>query len=220
MAVNELYLLTLFGDIMGQQTVNTFTYYQVSAETSAETSAHVLAEAFIDAFVQAGIGFCSGGISQEQSYTAVRVVNLFEDVSDFAEIALPTTAKGASTDAAMPPFVAYSFRTPWLGSGVRRGFKRFGGVRETVVTNGVIEPAAIADLQSEIGDALAQPLSVGNGDYQHVVVRRVKTLDPETGKYSYDYPTNVGELYQVEPSVWVIQPNISTQNSRKFGRGI
>jgi len=217
-ASNDLYLVTLFGQIFGQQTVNTFTYTQLTEETSPDVSAEVLANAFYGAFLGASGVLNGTAFSTAQSYNAIRVLNLFDDVSDFFEMAISPVETGATAGATMPPYVTYAFRTPWLGLGVRRGQKRFSGVLETEVNNGVLQPAVLATLE-DVQGALGQQLIGSSGTYNPVIVRRVKTLDPDTGKYVYSLPSNPTQLFQVGAPSWSAVQYSSTQNSRKYGRG-
>lgn len=219
MAANDLYLLTLFGELFGQQTVNTFTYYQVTDETAPVTAAQVLADQWATDFITPTNVLRGPAISIAMSYKSIRVVNLFNDASDFYEKLLPANTNGTGTGGAMPPFVSYAFRTAWLGSGVRRGQKRFAGVLEDEVNNGVLTSNVINELE-DLRAMLGDPIVASGGNWQPVIVRRVKTLDPETGRYIYSYPTNPSQLFQVEANSWQIVNNATTQNSRKYGRGI
>jgi len=218
MASGDLYLVTLFGTIFGNQTVNTFTYLQTGEEEEPESSAEVLAGAFQTAFLPVGGVLRGQAIGASQTWDAIRVTNQFEDSSDFIEVGFPTPFTGGGSGAVMPPYVTYAFRTPWLGRSVRRGQKRFSGVLEVEVNNGILQ-SNVLTLLAPIGSALGAQLVNGSAVYSPVIVRRVKTLDPDTGRYVYSLPTNPSQYFGVRADGWAAQLYSSTQNSRKYGRG-
>jgi len=218
MASGDLYLVTLFGAIFGNQTVNTFTYLQTGEESSPGVSAAILGALFKSAFLPADAILRGEGIAVSQQWKGIRVVNQYEDSSDFFEEEFPTPFTGDGIGAVMPPYVTYAFRTPWLGPAVRRGQKRFSGVLELEVNNGILQ-ANVTTLLNPVAQALGMQLEGDNEVYTPVIVRRVKTLDPETGRYVYSLPSNPTQYYGVAATSWSVQAYSSTQNSRKYGRG-
>lgn len=216
--IGDLYLVTLFSTFRSQQLVNTFTYVQREAEPVGKTNAEALADGFELEFLAVdGNALRNAWISDQVDYQSLRVQNLFSPV-DYYELSFASGTDGGATGDALPNYVSYSYRTQWLGGVVRRGFKRFAGVPETVNENGVIAAAAVTTLQALEG-SLESDIEESGSIYRPCIVKRIPYVT-SGGSDAYRLPENAGEAVFVEGLTWQLQLNLTTQNSRKIGRGI
>jgi hypothetical protein len=113
---------------------------------------------------------------------------------------------GTVSSEALPPFVAWAFRLNRASRSVRNGQKRIGGVPESLQVNGEATSGALSLLNLG-ATALGNDITAisPNGTWRPRIAHRLGTV-PET--YT-PYPM-VGASYRA----------ISSQNTRKFGRGI
>lgn len=217
MADGDLYLVTCQGVFRSQQIVNTYTYVQRLNETPLMPNAFSLAAAFELAFMgSAGIGLRNAWISNQTSWNSIRVQNLFSPV-DYSEILLEAGTAGTATGEALPNYAAYSFRTGWLGGVVRRGFKRIAGVPITANNNGTVASAAVVTMEA-LGVIMSTTLNADDKDFVPCVVKRIPYVTSE-GNDAYRLPENAGEAVFVENVTFQLQTTLTTQNSRKIGRG-
>lgn len=218
MALGSVYLITMFSTLRSQQCVNTFTYEQTAAGTPDMNYAVNLAQAFETSVLAVDSPLRQAQFSVNNLITGLRVQNLF-DPTDYTEVLYSPVLAGTGGGDYFSPFISVSFRTQWLGGVVRRGFKRFQGVLETVSTNGTLTPAAITQLEP-LGDKLSEVVAHLGAEFSPCVVKRIKETDPITGKVTYRLPENPTESVSVTGLVYVLQPELTTQNSRKIGRGV
>ena len=126
---------------------------------------------------------------------------------DFFATPLIAGNVGTSGGQAMPPFVAWAFRLLRTRTDVHHGAKRIAGITENQQVDGVVEPAfqtTVDDFASFYGSILP---NVNGNLYAPVIMRRV--LDENKHLIGYDdFPAGLGQYVR-----------ISTQNTRKFGRG-
>lgn len=216
--IGQLYLVTLFSTFRSQQIVNTFTYVQRLSEPVSETPAEALANGFELEFLSVdGNALRNAWISDQVDYQSLRVQNLFAP-ADYFELSFASGTDGGATGDALPNYVSYSYRTQWLGGVVRRGFKRFAGVPETVNENGVIAAAALGTLQA-LETSLESDIEQDGAIFRPCIVKRIPYVT-SGGADAYRLPENAGEAVFVEDLTWQLQTTLSTQNSRKIGRGI
>lgn len=113
---------------------------------------------------------------------------------------------GLRTGQQMPPFVAWAFRLNRGARGERNGYKRFGLISETDVEEGSAALGVIDEL-----DSMASILSAEIGQpvpfWSPLIQRRFEN------KVELDPPT----YWTFNDASYV---NVSTQNSRKIGRGM
>lgn len=149
----------------------------------------------------------------------LRVRNLFNDVETYEE---PLTGVGAVASGVneMPAFMAYTIRLDHDNGTLRPGFKRFVGVSEASLDDGLVNGGRILALTT-LGDMLVNPPAVVNPNWLHVIVGRVcEEPNPVPGAQpsclKYRLPEsgaelNDGIIVTHEPYA---QP--TTQNSRKW----
>lgn len=219
MAVSDIYQITLNGTFLGQDINNVFFYEQVDPADPEAGIAEGLALEWRDT-VFLGSGFLVGGnISTGMVYNRIRVINLFND-ADFYELNFPSGTAGTNAGEVLPPYAAYSFRSRWLGTGVRRAMKRFAGMPEGAQIDGFIVPA-ILEAAETLELALEAILTVNDASLVPVQVKRIRipVIGTEPQQYVYRLPETVGEAETVYADGWKLNPVVGTQNSRKIGRG-
>lgn len=217
MAIGDVFQLTMFSNISSQQCVNVFFYRQMFEDGGSDANSEQLADAFYARFFAPSKFLVSGFISTDLHYTALRVENIF-NVNDFYELSVDHTGGGAGSY--MPVFNAYYFRTMWMGSGLRRGMKRFAGVVEEAIQDGRVDASPLPDAFLEMASDLGSPLLVtAEETFMPLVVKRIKETDVK-GNVIYRLPENYNEsLASRAAEQWEFVNSITTQNSRKIGRG-
>lgn len=193
MAVGDIYRVKLRSSFFAQQILNVF-YYQVS---SGSNIAEDLALAFSDV-----AGDISGCQASALSYNDITVENL-DNLADFN--LTPFTSAGAISGEYLSPFVAWGFRYNRATRAVRNGSKRITGVPESLVQNGAATNAAL-DILEPIAVSMGNDLTGASGAvYRPVIFHK----DPEA-------PAG-GVGFVVQDVVYV---RLTTQNTRKIGRGV
>lgn len=110
-------------------------------------------------------------------------IDIEEHVSGTAVATLALTAGNSGTAGgdALPAFNALSFRSVRTSSQVPRAQKRFGGLSELTVTNGVLNPAAQPDVDALVAilNEAFNPLNGGVTDVLPLAITRVdNTVTP------------------------------------------
>lgn len=149
----------------------------------------------------------------------LRCRNLFNDVETYEE---PLTGVGAIASGVteMPAFMAYTIRLDHDNGTLRPGFKRFVGVTEAGLDDGLVNAARVLALGG-IGDLLKNPPTVLNPNWLHVIVGRVcETPNPTPGAQpsclKYRLPEQASELNDGIVVSFEAYAQPTTQNSRKW----
>ena len=140
------------------------------------------------------------------THVAIQSINV-DDVTDYGLDVPVTNNVGNNSGQGMPPFVCWAFRYNRATRAVRNGQKRIPGVPESGVEDGVASSGSL-DALAGVATAMAGTLvSDALCHYEPRIMRRV--FDPGTGITTYtDFPIS-----------GVIYTRVSSQNTRKFGRG-
>lgn len=125
-----------------------------------------------------------------------------------AEFVPDPPIEGDKSGEAMPPFVSLSFRMNRGNRLTRNGYKRIAGLAEGDVTEGlfILGAGANAASVSAIETFLTQPFGDGDFIFDSVIVGRDEDGAPDLGRINFPTSTQV-------------QVAVTTQNTRKFGRG-
>lgn len=119
---------------------------------------------------------------------------------------------GDHAGAVLPPFVAAGFRLNRATQTTRHGYKRFAGINEEDVANGLIVSGA-QSLFDDVATALGESVIVsGTVDLDFEIRPIIVGRTLVDGTYVIDL-TRTNEI----ASVTVLNP--TTQNTRKIGRG-
>lgn len=146
-------------------------------------------------------------------FQSVRILELNNPTGDYAEYSVPTGEKvGTRTvtgsPEGMPPFTAVGVRLS-VGSRVTRpGQKRFPGLTELDQAAGVVQSAMVTAVNAHMA-VMTEQMILG-APAATIVLNPVVTRRDATGFVLASQPI----------TGWVTNPNVTSQNSRKFGVGI
>lgn len=225
MILGDVYQFTMYGLIFGQAAYNVFQFQlsQQSEGASAPWSewAPVAASAIVTNV------YDSSDLMQITStnYAAAqcRLENLFDPGQIYtgnADGQLPLA--GSDPADAAGPNICWGVGSLSLRRGIHAGSKRFAGVTEFYQTDGLPIPSATGRLQN-VCDALNNPITFVIGGagptwgLTSVIVKRVKYDGTK-----YRLPTSQAEMgsnFYIANN-WTPAAYVTTQNTRKYGRGI
>lgn len=216
MPLNDLYEVTIKYTHLSQQIRNVFHYHQaleflpVGVPHSA-----VLADRFkvqvADKIAQA--------MSSDVTMTGIDARNLFDE-EDFYSLPVSIVGDGGAAAESLPAFCAVAFELQTT-SGRVKGAKRIAGITEGSVSDGVLTlPANITKWQA-VADAIEEPIRTGNlfedDTFFPVVIQRVRSGTP--GAYNYRLPTIPAEAQFKNVIMVLLRTAITSQISRKVGKG-
>lgn len=194
----EVWQVRWVQNYLDQQVLNIFHY---GVGTGVLQNAQDLADAF-----DAGV---------RQSLASIQVVNLIsvrvevQGERTATDLGLSLSgANGSVSSEGMPPYVAWAFRYNRTATTYRNGYKRIGGVPESMQNNGQPTGGALTALNAAAA----------------VLNDSVVSLDEERTYIPLLRQTVVGKA-PITPVFWTVPDgtvewaSISTQNTRKFGHG-
>lgn len=194
MAIGDRYSLYHKYTLLGQECMNHFVYEQIDGPGGAGD----LAIAYgLDIFPE---------FKDVQSVSAVttefQVIN-HDDDSDFSTLSCTVGCAGTVAGDPLPPFVSWAFRKNRGTRASRNGQLRIAGVTEAHTLDGAATAAALT-LLNNLATALSANISNG-----------------EQGTWTLRIPRfgALGALVAVFPISSVGYVRLSTQNTRKPGRG-
>lgn len=209
MAANDFYEVKLFGSLGGQQTLNIFWYLQ----TSGSDGADLLAASFFTNLLPLIRDCASSAWTTARTY-----VSNWSVPTDFID---DTYAPLAGTRPSIydTPQSAIAFYQPRKRTDMRQGRKRFSGVAGADVNNGQLAAAALLTNLALLAEGLSDPLTTSDpaNAWQQIIVRRVNigtALNPK-----YVVPTDITSEDYYTADAWNFKTAVTTQNTRKFGRG-
>lgn len=197
MSVGDIYELTAKGTLDGQLCENVF-HYSVSVDPADASSS----DQIIGLLETNVLDLTAVLVSDQFTWTSVAAKNIMS-VSDFDE--LPYVNPGLVSGDYMPTFVAFGFILKRALRLCNNGRKAFAGVPESSVVDGVVTDTGILGDLGLLAAGLGATVSGGGVTYEPVIYRK-PSPDHVNG---LSFATN-GALYK----------RVTTQNSRKIGRGI
>lgn len=211
LVIGDIVRVTANQSYLGQLTQNVFFFIMTALPTpiDGQTDYQTLLQEF-----NAGWGITTRLYqSNSCTHTYYRIDNLTNGV-DFAE--LPLNVAGSLTGPGAPSFMAINFILRRATGETRNGSKRMGGLTEdqfdanSVTLSGPIRSAledafGLSLLDSTTDDVTAIQIIVGRESY----------IDPEDGKKKYRL-----DLDRYTLVAGATLTAISTQRSRKLGRGV
>lgn len=205
---NDILQLTLEGQYSspGNQVRNVFQY---EVHVAAPFSLLLYGQELIDEWFADFTPFMQDITSNQVGYLSMSVVNLTDPLQIY-EAPFTDPAAGGVTGDCLPPFAAWAFQLRRTTAATRNGAKRFAGVPESLQLNGEPTAGAAVSLQA-MATWLGNPstLTLDNGVEISVEIQPVICRKDETGAL-------IASQY-----VSSAQPRgVSSQNTRKFGRGI
>lgn len=183
----------------GQTVQNVFWYRVVAATGLAYDYLEVVRDWMLNEVLPPIWNLQSDGLV----YVTMNIQNVTNGI-DFLDHVFSPTEQPANTGDYMPPFVTYTFRLLRETLATRHGYKRFAGVREVNVANGVsvLNPVDYEPVEDALG-ADIQPAPSLIPLLEPVIVRR----------------STAGTIVAVNSVSAGQYRGIGTQNTRKIGRG-
>lgn len=212
MGVNDLYQLTDFQVIGGQQIENVYFYRQTAVDASFP-SAKALVELWNSQVRIAVTNIQYTGLVHNR----YQAINLFDETELWDVL---DSDAGAIAGDVQPFFVAWGFGAPRTNREIRKSTRRIGGVMEVHVTNGVATAPAITllnNMSAAFNAVLNNGVVGGSNNFVPVAVRRILHT-PSTGKPYYRLPTSLAEATYRTITNWAYE-KVTTQSSRKPGHG-
>lgn len=184
---------------LGQTVINAY-FYRAVAGTSI--SAVDLISHFVFYMLPALVAIQNDSLVHQ--LIACRNLDVPTDFSVFAPL---SGNVGLVVGDGAPPFVAWAFRLNRTRTDVHHGAKRIAGVSEPWVTDGVADASILASLNAFSGLYQANLVGVDGSNYEPRIMRRL--LDSSGHLIGY-------EDFEAGSASYV---RVSSQNTRKFGRG-
>lgn len=209
LAVGSLIEMTVVGKFNAQVYMNVFQYEAIVYPTGV-TAAQV-AEAYwahIKATARPLVAE-----TQASGFLAIKCRELDSATGDYGEFGVPA-AEQAGTMAVsgsdtVPPFVAAGVRLAVKSRLTRPGQKRFGGMTDAMIADGLLQPAYLTLLNAHM-NVLTADMLLG-------APAATTTLRPVV--VSKDRATGLPTAFQ-RVTGYVVNTFASSQVSRKVGRGI
>lgn len=207
-AVGDLYQIVDAQRIDSQVALNVF-FYRRTAAVLVGSPAQQVADAFDASVLPAILAIQDQGVVHEE----IRVTNLYDPTDVY--IKLISEAGDLSTTGPASPFDAIGFRLVQDNGAIRNGSKRFAGVEDGMSSAGVITDATTISALIALGVALISGVDIGivANAILPVIVKRI--LDGTT----YRLPTNSGEGVYGNITDALYNVDVTSQVSRKIGRG-
>lgn len=204
MALEDTYEIRTTGTVLGVP----FTIIWHALRTSGTYAAADVVGAWHDTLFTTMLANMSNDVTMIQNE-----IKSLGNALDFYSYGLGPTNGGDAGDT-MPPFVAYDIKFPRLRTDMHHGRKRLPGVPEGSAVNGVLSSTPLSNMQAFadliVGD-WEKVSAPGTAVANFIIIKRV--LDGAV----YRLPETNGELVYYTPQTAVVNPNLSSQVSRKYG---
>ena len=221
MALGDVYQVVVNQSLQSQKVVNVF-YYQQSApfvNNSGQTNAGVLGVSFRQNVIPDWRSFA---ITQ-LTFETIEVENLFDDADTWIDVLAlngQRAAPSGSTPEVMPSFVGLGITLDGNGKQVRDGKKRLAGIWEGDSVAGFAGTGLVAACQPLLV-RFAQGRDYGSPTlaegFRPVIVSRVAEVI--NGQRKYRLPRTQAELVFKTVTEAALSLILTTQNTRKLGRG-
>jgi hypothetical protein len=220
MGVGDVYELVDVQDLYGQEVLNTYTYQQTAAVIPVSPTpnvAAVFASQWSDQILPTIAAMQVGDLVHNE----IRVRNLFNDDDAYSLlISLPGSRSPASADTG-PSFEAVGFAEEPSSGAVKQGAKRIAGIYGGISLDGVITNTTDLPLIDAVADILKLNVTAGTliplDSWSPIIVKRVRS--GTSPNYEYRLPENSGELVFGFIIEVIFNLLVTTQVSRKVGRG-
>jgi len=208
LVVGDIYRVTWFQRLLGQNVLNVQFYEMSEAEVDATEVT----------MAEAAFGKWQTNILPLQSLQLTLNQVKVENVSDGLGIGFwtPSPVLGTISGDVMPPFVTWSFQQTRGSRVTRHGHKYVGGIPEASVINGstTLSPAQLAFFENVFVDPLEVDDSVVPLIAFSAIPRIVGRKESLTTPGSYEL-----DLTKINPITGLVFRGVSTENLRKLGRG-
>lgn len=218
MGVGDIYQITAKQRYLGETAINVYFYEQRApfVPIGGNEADFVLAEWQLQ--ILPNILPCQ---SVKVVYEKISVKNLYDNTQQAIELVSHTgTNPDLSTDE-MASFAALGFSLQTQSGAVRSGAKRLAGQIEGGITDGVLTGSGILTAAADASDAMKDTIKTGLlfdfPTFFPVIVKRVKDGVPPD--VVYRLPENAAEGVFADVASVLFDVLVTTQNTRKIGRG-
>jgi len=212
MALSDIFEVKVFGLMLSQPTLNVFHVVRAGGVIDAGN----IYQGWYNTVLPAWYPL----VSEDYWFQRVLVRNLGEP-TDFYDVTYEgdVVAGGKTGLDNLPPHDAVTVRFNRADLSMRHGYKRFAGLVETDVINGVVETTVLNAWQ-DFADVMV-------GDWENatpetmcnlIVLQRIKDVAESSGKTIYRLPETDEELAFYQPYSALAYHQVSTQVSRKYNR--
>ena len=224
----ELMEAKVFSTFDGQQCVNTFHYLSTGTPAAVTRSFALTAAMGMISGLTPDVGHLRRAwldVSSTHMTLTESQIKAVYDVTDFYTLPLAPVFVGTIGGVPLPSFNAYALQTNRVRSDIRRGNRRFAGVSETHTNSfGELTVAgqALLDLLAvDMSNILTYDDEGNTLSFNPVVVSKEK-YEPSPGKVAYRYyATEIEQAAELAVGVlWTAKSYVTTQVSRKRGRGV
>lgn len=144
--------------------------------------------------------------------------NLF-DAGEVDELALSGSGTLVGTAGEqVPVFIAGSSRFLHARGDIRDGAKRWTMGVEASFGSNQWEASFVTDIDT-VAAHFVNPLTPVLADWAHVIVQRIRVVDPVTEEVTYRLPETQAEAQVAYPTSFATSLFVTTQNSRKWYTG-
>jgi len=208
MAISDVYQLTDIQTYGVEICENVYFFNKLSPDGTAED----LIQGFLTTYMPAIRQIQAQGIV----HVELKCVNL-GDLTDFADEPISLAGLAGAGDT-LPSFVSVGYTLKPNTRAVRPGSKRYTGILEAAVVNGVItEPTFVGNVEA-LRIVLDDNAVGADSEYEPVIVKRIK--EPVAGttptQYTYRLPTTGDPLVLGLVKQALSNPRVTSQVSRKF----
>jgi hypothetical protein len=146
------------------------------------------------------------------------------DPTDFVDLPFVPIVPGLQSGDVEAAFVAIGFRSNRVRTDIHRGYKRFAGVNESLISSyGLLNSTAIGlatTLAGLLGEVLTFEESSLTDTFTPCIVHKEK-IEDEPGHFVYRYYEDIADqLDNVATGItWENYPTVRSQISRQIGRG-
>ena len=203
----DVYQVVDESTFQGQKALNVY-FYLLQSPTLGFSATDV-ALSFIDQVLPDVVAFQADDVV----HTRIIARNLFNTSDAHTEL---VSEAGANTAQVVGTFEAYPFRLVGDNPAVRNGAKRYAGVTEDAIAEGVVTAGGALTALGVLGDQLSEPLDAGILDAASLVPIIVKRL---LSGGLYGLPTTPEELVFSIITDALFSALVSSQTSRKIGVG-
>lgn len=211
MAASDFYEVVIRSQIAASQVRNVFWYRQLTGSEGAEQLAPNVETQLIEKM--------RAVTSTATQFTGYSVRNHYDPVDFYDENFSPVRA-GLRTGDRTPTMLAIAFRTLRRRTDMRHGFKRIGGIAENDLFGDSFSAALGLLLDDLAAEFSSDQSSVGVASTWNPVIVRREPYTTESGKIAYRVPALIGADDYYVADRWEKQILLTTQNTRKAGRGI
>jgi len=212
MALADVFEVKVFGLMLQQPTLNVFHVLRLGGVWDAGNIYTAWQTSILPVWYPL--------VSEDFWFQRVLIRNL-GDPTDFYDVGYEgSTIKGGKTGLDnLPPHDSCTIRINRSDLSMRHGYKRFAGLVETDVIDGVIETTVLSGWQ-DLADALVDDWSDTTPEpvCNLIVVKRVPYTVESSGKTAYRLPETDEELEYYQPYTALAYHQVSTQVSRKYNR--